>query len=122
MAAPGQGGWPAETVDHGADRSLDRDEQGQESGAVPPRRDQEGDGKGDGAGEQIPGDESRSPGDAVGESAPDRREQSDRQEGSRGDHHRPGGLSGVRDDQCPTATVCIQEPMTETMPPDHNRK
>jgi hypothetical protein len=22
----------------------------------------------------------------------------------------------------PTATVCIQDPMTETMPPDHNRK
>ena len=87
--------------DHGADRSLDRDKQGQESGAVPPRRDQEGDGKGDGAGEQIPGDESRSPGDAVSERAPDRREQSDRQEGSSGDHHRPGGLSGVRDDQCP---------------------
>ena len=24
--------------------------------------------------------------------------------------------------RAPTATVCIQEPMTETMPPDHTRR
>ncbi len=57
----------------GADRPLDRDEQGQDHRAVPPGGDKDGDGEGDGPGEKVAGDKGRAPGYSVGQRASDRR-------------------------------------------------
>ncbi len=87
--------------DQGAHGPLQGHEQGQDARAVASRGDQQGEGERDRPGEEVSGNEGGTAGDAVGERAPEGREQTDGQETSGGDHDRPGGASRMGDDERP---------------------